>query len=315
MINYHRPSSLDRFFHAATFDGPTYTPWEDVGFARWVKETGGAGSIDDRYTVGAAMQWIDSVKGNPFFLHMNLQSSHVPYVVPDNFSRRFGPKKLDFTIMWGEFPIEKIGIVKDRYADSLFYEDTQIARLFEHLRRRGLWENTLIIVGGDNGEAFYEHGFAAHASALFNEVMKVPMIIRVPGQEPRLDDRPAMFLDIPPSILQLLDVPSHPSFQGISLFEPRPNPDRSVYMMVQTPLAHQYAIVRSGFKLIFSEWKRRYLLYDLVHDPGEQRNVVASRPDLVDELAGRLQRWRSEQLSYYQDVPRQQREYPPVLPD
>ena len=137
-----------------------------------------------------AIQWVDSLGGEPFFLHMNLQSSHVPYVVPKDFPHRFSPKEIDFAIMWGKFPIEKIDVVKGRYADSLFYEDTQIARLFEHLKSHGLWENTVIVIGGDNGEAFYEHGFAAHASSLFNEVMKVPMIIRAPGLRPGEDDRP-----------------------------------------------------------------------------------------------------------------------------
>ena len=132
MINFHRESSLDRFFHAETFSGKTYAPWGDLGFAEWVKETKGAGSVDDRYTVQEAMQWLDTVgTGTPFFLHMNLQSSHVPYVVPDDFPRRFSPKNIDFAIMWGKFPIDKIDIVKGRYADSLFYEDTQIGKLFD----------------------------------------------------------------------------------------------------------------------------------------------------------------------------------------
>src|SRR5262249_49930293 len=136
---------------------------------------------------------------------MNLQSSHLPYVVPPDFPRRFGPKTIDFAIVWASFPRDKISVVKDRYADSLFYEDTQIGRLFERLRRGGLWDNTIIIIGGDNGEAFYEHGFAAHASSVFNEVVKVPMIFRVPGLTPGIDDRPAMFLDVPPSVLDLLN--------------------------------------------------------------------------------------------------------------
>ena len=110
----------------------------DTGFAEWVKETKGAGSVDDRYTVDEAIKWLDTVAGQPFFLHMNLQSSHLPYVVPDDFPRRFSPKTIDFAIMWGKFPIDKVDIVKGRYADSLYYEDTQIARLFEYLKSRGL---------------------------------------------------------------------------------------------------------------------------------------------------------------------------------
>jgi arylsulfatase A-like enzyme len=315
MLNYHRPASLDRFFHAETFSGPTITQWEDMGFAAWVRETKSAGSVDDKYTMSEAIEWIDSVFSEPFFVHMNLQSSHVPYVVPEDFPRRFSPKEIDFAIMWGKFPIEKTDIVKGRYADSLYYEDTQIARLFEHLKRRGVWDNTIVVIGGDNGEAFYEHGFAAHASSLFNEVVKVPMIIRAPGLAPGLDDRPAMWLDAPPSLLQLLGLPPHPSFQGISLFDTEPDANRSLYMIVQTPAAFQSAVVRSGFKLLHNELDGRYYLWDQVNDPGERKPITASRPDLVEDLSARLRFWRSEQLSYYADVPRQSREYPPVVQD
>jgi arylsulfatase A-like enzyme len=124
-----------------------------------------------------------------------------------------------------------------------------------------------------------------------------------------------MFLDVPPSVFQLLGLPSHPGFQGISLFESQPNPDRSVYMIVQTPAAFQSAIVRSGVKLLFNEFDGRYFVYDLTADPGEKKNLASSRPDLVAEYGERLRFWRSEQLSYYADVPRQSREYPPVVKD
>jgi arylsulfatase A-like enzyme len=315
MINFHRLSSLDRFFDPGTFSGPTYAPYGDTGFAEWVRETQGAGSVDDRYTVDEAIEWIDEVAGQPFFIHMNLQSSHLPYVVPDGFPRRFSPDTIDFAIMWGKFPIDKVDIVKGRYADSLYYADTQLARLFQHLKSRGEWDNTVFVIGGDNGEAFYEHGFSAHASSLFNEVVKVPMIIRAPGLEPGFDNRPAMFLDVPPSVLQLLGLPPHPGFQGISLFEAHPDPDRSLYTIVQTPAAFQSAIVRAGFKLLFSEWDGRYYLWDQVNDPAERQNLASSRPDLVEDLNRRLELWRQEQLAYYADVPRQSREYPPVIKD
>ena len=309
MINYHRPENLDHFFHAEVYSGPTISPFEDAGFAEWVQETRGAGSVDDRYTVDEAIRWVETTMGTPFFLHMNLQSSHVPYVVPDDFARPFGPKELDFTIMWGRFPRDKVDIVKARYADSLHYEDTQIRRLFDHLRRRGLWENTIIVIGGDNGEAFYEHGLAAHASTVFEEVVKVPMIVRSPELAPGRDDRPAMFLDVPPSLFDLLGLPRHPSFQGISLFQPNPDPARPIFTMVQTPLANQTAVVRSGFKLIDSEGDGLYL-YDL-KGQGEFENIAASRLDLVAELSAILRDWRERQLAYYADVARHRREYPP----
>jgi arylsulfatase A-like enzyme len=311
MINFHRPSNLDYLFHAELYDGPTISPFEDAGFAEWVRQTRGAGSVDDRYTVDEAIRWLDTVGGAPFFLHMNLQSSHVPYVVPEGFDRPFGPDDIDFAIMWGRFPQDQVQVVKDRYADSLRYEDVQIGRLFAHLRAKGLWENTIIVIGGDNGEAFYEHGIAAHASTPYEEVVRVPMVVRAPGTAAAPDDRPAMFLDVPPSLLALMGLPPHPGFQGISLFDTNPDADRPIFTMVQSPLADQIAVIQSGRKLIHSTRDNGFILYDLVRDPGERRNIAAQRPDLVDELSAVLFAWRDRQLTYYADVSRHAREYAP----
>ena len=315
MIHYHRPEALDRFFHAEAFKGPTYSPYEDIGFAEWVKNTGGAGSVDDRYTVDEAIKWIGTTAGTPFFVHMNLQSSHLPYVVPAGFARPFGPDRIDFPIMWARFPRDKVDIVKARYADSLFYADQQISRLFQYLQTHGLWDNTIIIVGGDNGEAFYEHGFASHATWLFNEVVNVPMIVRAPGIEPGPDSRPAMFVDVPPSILDLLGLPPHPGFQGTSLFSELPDPDRSLYMVVQTPVAYQSGIIRGKFKLLSVDGTVSRSLFDLAADPAERTNIASQHPDVVTDLAGRLERWRRAQLDYYGDLRRQRKEYPPVVLD
>jgi arylsulfatase A-like enzyme len=315
MINYLQTGNIDRFFHAANFKGPTYIMEGDIGFAGWVRTTKHSGSVDDRFTTDEAIQWIDSLDGGPFFISINFQNSHLPYPVPRDFPRRFGPDKLDFKIRVGFVPRDKIQIVKDIYADSLAYIDSQIARLFQYLKRKGMWERTLIVLTGDHGQAFYEHGFVMHGSQIFNEVMKVPLIVRAPELQPGLETRPAQHVDVPPSILDLLGLPVHPSFQGESLFDSRLDPTRSIYMVAQTPLAFQYGIVRSGYKLIYDKWQQQYSLYDLTTDPEEKNDLAASKPDRVKELAQRLQTWRQLQIDYYADEKLQAREYPPIIAD
>jgi arylsulfatase A-like enzyme len=191
----------------------------------------------------------------------------------------------------------------------------QIDRLFRYLKKSGRWENTVVVITGDHGQAFYEHGFAAHASAIFNEVMKVPLIIRAPGLNPAIDARPAQHVDILPTILDLLGLPAHPSAQGVSLVEPRVNVNRSIYLVAQTPLAHQYGIVRSRFKLVYDGESRRYTLYDLASDPGETNDVSATHKEDVHDLASRLQTWRKLQIDYYADRTLHSREYPPIIAD
>jgi arylsulfatase A-like enzyme len=246
---------------------------------------------------------------------MNLQNSHLPYPIPPQFPRRFGPAKLDFTIRFAHFPQNRVEVVKDVYADSLAYVDSQIARLFQYLKDKKKWENTVVVLTGDHGQAFYEHGFASHASAIFNEVMRVPLIIRAPRLKAGFDSRLAQHVDIAPSILGLLGMPIHPSFQGIDLFNTNVDPKRSIYMVAQTPDAYQYGIVRSGFKLIYDERQREHLLFNLAIDPEEKTNIAFVQPAVVKDLASRLNAWRKLQIDYYADPALQAREYPPILKD
>jgi arylsulfatase A-like enzyme len=287
----------------------------DTGFASWVRETKHAGSVDDRFTIAEAIDWIDSFNEEPFFLYLNLQNSHLPYVVPADFPRRFSPKEIGFTIRFGNIPRDKVEIAKDVYADSLAYVDAQIGRLLEHLRRRGVWDRTVVVITGDHGQAFYEHGFSAHAGEIYNEVMRVPLIIRAPDRRRGIDDRLAQHADVAPSILEVLGLPIHPSFQGRSLLTDKPDPNRSVYLVAQSPQAHQIGIVRGHHKLIYDAWQRRYLLYDLIADRSESKNLAYEKAPLVEELAKRLQTWRKLQIDYYADKALHSREYPPILAD
>lgn len=315
MINFLSTGGIDHFLHSETYTGPTYVPREDIGFNGFIAGSKRSGKIDDRWTVGEAISWIDQPDRRPFFIYMNLQNSHVPYELPADFPPRFGTGKRDFDVFFGSFPPEKVAEVKDFYANSLAYVDAQIERLVQHLKDRGLWDDTLVVVTGDNGQAFLEHGFAAHAGMIFNEVMRVPIIIRSPGMHPGIEDTLAEHVDIPPTVLGLLGLPPHPCFQGLDLLDPGFPRDRSIYMVAQSPLAHQYAIVRSPYKLIYDAWARRSALFDLSRDPGEHHDEAGRLPDVKRMLAGRLDTWRRAQIDYYESLDEQSRFYPPVLDD
>src|SRR5207237_7799365 len=113
--------------------------------------------------------------------------------------RRFGPATRDFPISFGWYPREKTGIVKDLYADSLAYIDLLLGHLFDHLKEHGLWDETIIVLTADHGEALYERGIAMHGGAIVPEVARVPLIARIPGLAAATDPRPAQILDAPPT--------------------------------------------------------------------------------------------------------------------
>ncbi|MBZ5590069.1 MAG: sulfatase [Acidobacteriia bacterium] len=315
MINFLSTGGIDHFLHSETYTGSTYVPRNDIGFTGFIAGSKRSGKIDDRLTVGEAISWIDQPDTRPFFIYMNLQNSHVPYELPADFPPRFGTGKRDFDIFFGSFPPEKVDEVKDLYANSLAYVDAQIGRLVQHLKARRLWDRTLVVVTGDNGQAFLEHGFAAHAGMIFNEVMRVPIIVRAPGMTARVEDRPAQHIDIPPTVLGALGLPPHPCFQGLDLLDPEFPLERSIFLVAQSPLAHQYAIVRSSYKLIYDAWTRRSALFDLRVDPGEHRDLSERLPDIRRMLSARLDTWRRAQIDYYESLDQETRFYPPVLED
>lgn len=317
MKHYLDTGSLDRFVHSETYDGPTYVPDRDQGFAGWTKGTGRSGKIDDRFTVNEAIEWIGSSE-EPFVIYMNLQNSHVPYVVPSDFDPPFGSGRVSFPIRFGSFPEDSVQAVKDLYASSLAYVDSQLARLVEFLEESGRMEQTVIVLTADTGQAFYEHGFTSHAGALYDEVMGVPLVIRSPGLDSGDESGLSQHIDVPPTVLGLLGLPPHPSFQGIDLLATsadaaaRAADPRRVFLTGQA-LEDQYSIIEGRWKLIFDARLGEYRLYDLYDDPGELADVSAEGPETVTRLARRLQAWRKAQLRYYSDPVAYLSTYPPRL--
>ncbi|HVE39648.1 MAG TPA: sulfatase [Planctomycetota bacterium] len=304
MNNYMQTGGLDVYYHSRTAGVSEEATKDRPAFS---------GTVDDAVTVSESMKWIDRAAGAPFFLYLNLQNSHLPYDVPADFPRRFAPRDFDAKISIGWYPKEKTDVVKNVYADSLAYVDLQLQRLFQGLKERGFWDRTIVVVCGDHGESFYEHGSAAHANGVYDEVMRVPLVMRAPQMEAGRDSRPAQLIDVAPGVFHLLGLPVHPSFQGENPFDPDPRPDRVRYVVCDTPWKTHIAVYRSGFKLIRDGDLGASILYDLRRDPGEKTDATAANPDVARDLRLRLAGWRRAQLDYYDNALRQSCEYPPVL--
>ncbi len=308
MINFLRTKELDHLFHSETFDGETYSG--DYYFKRWVVENNHSGKIDDRLTVDEVIRWTGEKTDVPFYVYVNLQNSHVPYRVPDDFPRPFGPKTIDFPLRFGFFPKEKAAVVKDRYADSLHYVDHQLGRIFDHLRKTGQFDDTIICVSGDTGQAFYEHGMCHHGGPVYDEVVRVPMILRIPGESGGDRDDVVQHVDVPPTILARLGVPAHPSFQGRDLFD---DDTTGVAFLTSHSRTRQVGLVFGKYKLIFELGPRQTLLFDLENDPTESRDLSGKLPKVMTRMSGLLGLWYDQQLAYYRSPERLKREYPPRL--
>ena len=124
-----------------------------------------AGKFPDRHTTDVAIDWIQrqSRQGTPFYLSMNLQSSHFPYLVPPDVERPFQPSDLPDSVKFACYPREQVPVVRNAYFNGIHECDRQIGRLIDQLKQMGIWENTILVVTGENGEAFHENGCIGHA--------------------------------------------------------------------------------------------------------------------------------------------------------
>lgn len=298
MDNFLRSASLDTLFNAENYRGVTHVPGEDLAFANFVTRAKRSGKIDDHDTVLEAIRWLERFHDRPFFLYLNLQTSHIPYATPAGAPHPFGHVP-SFPVMFGRFPADSVDVVYNQYRNALAYADAQLAMLRNVLIADDRWDSTIVIVTGDHGQAFLEHGEAAHANGLWQEEVRVPLLVKAPGLAPGNDSRPASHLDVAPTVAAVLGLPPQPAWQGLSLAGPPPVNERPRFFMVQSPLADQTGVVSGRWKLVRNTLRGWTRFTDLVRDPREQQDDAALHPVEAGRLAALLDTWRNVQLEYY----------------
>ncbi len=177
--------------------------------------------------------------GEPFFLFAHFFDPHYDYVPPAPHDEAFDPDyagELDGRDFWvnpklsepdPRNPGLRVRRASDRdmehlralYAGELAWTDAQIGRLLDKLDELGLAENTLVIVTADHGDEFFEHGSLGHRRTLFEEVVRVPMILRLPGalDANRRVEGLVSTTDVVPTVLELLSLPSIPGLTSTSM--------------------------------------------------------------------------------------------------
>ncbi len=169
-----------------------------------------------------------------------------------------------------------------RYRLECEYADREIGLFLDDLARRGLYDSSLIVLTSDHGEALGEHGHVGHVVDVYDESLRVPLIIKVPRGSParaRLEGVKhvtARLIDVVPTMLDLAGLPELPGQAGASLLS---KSSRVVFAETHAPLAPrtQVALRDERFKLIFEPQAETFAMFDLAEDPGETRDVFSAR--------------------------------------
>ena len=193
----------------------TYPEFDETIFARVPKaqlhEGGGKpGWVLDRENVGAMLDFFEHRDpARPFFAFMFFESPHARYDFPPESVIK--TPYLD-SLNYATMDLSRdIGLIKNRYLNSVHHLDSQLARVFDYLESHGLLDSTIVVVTGDHGEEFMEKGRWGHASGFTEEQTRVPLLLYVPGHAPAVVDRMTSHLDLPATLLTLLGVANPPS--------------------------------------------------------------------------------------------------------
>lgn len=144
---------------------------------------------------------------HPTFSFMFFESTHARYYFPDEEAlQKDYLKNLDYSALSRKELLPQIKGMKGRYINAAHHVDKQIGRLLNYLKQSGKLENTIVMITGDHGEEFMEKGRWGHNSAFTEEQVRTPMVIYMPGSEPRIIKKRSSHLDITPTVLTKLGV-------------------------------------------------------------------------------------------------------------
>jgi arylsulfatase A-like enzyme/HEAT repeat protein len=187
---------------------------------------------------------------------------------------------------------------RDRYDSEIAYTDAAVGRLLAYLDKNR--PGAIVILTADHGEEFDEHGGRYHGSSLYDEQIRVPLIIAVPGVPPHVVRGPVELVDLAPTVLALLDIPVPVRMRGNDLgpwlASPAAPDDRLGFAFAE--LDEQRMVASARDKLICQVAKGFCAYHDLVADPGERRNLAEAHPDRVAVLRAELDAWLASHTEF-----------------
>jgi arylsulfatase A-like enzyme len=214
-------------------------------------------------------------EGKPFFLWVHFIEPHDPYDRHPDFSR---PR---LVVTSGQTNAH--GVKEANYVNEIEYADHHLGAILRELDTLGLTRSTVTVFTADHGEALGEQGYTGHREEVYESIIRVPLIVRMPGKVPagkRLAT-PAQLVDVTPTVLPLLGIPLEGSpFQGRDLFALRPDEPRTLFAMAAELLTRdpiRIAMVKGAQKFVVWPDSGEKALYDVSADPLERRNLFEAR--------------------------------------
>jgi arylsulfatase A-like enzyme len=190
--------------------------------------------------------------------------------------------------------------LRDLYAEEIRHADGQVGVLLDSVASLGLMDDTVIAIVSDHGEEIFDRDYIGHAHSLYEELIRVPFLLHVPGVGPQTVASPVSLVSLTPTLLEAAGVaPDDLDFQASSLlWQLSDTADGDdVYHFVEVDFIPEHKILRTSrrqgivgrrFKLLRNLETGEHALYDIIDDPHELDDLSSRRPELLRELIARL---------------------------
>lgn len=311
---------------------PTYNRWDNVlGQFQYRRDRFATGHSTDLFT-DSTIDFLRSRDGaKPFLAYLAYTAPHDPREMPAEFINRYdvsatplpanvmpthpfdngGLGNRDEQLAPHPRPREEVRRHLTEYYAMITHLDERIGQIVETLKSTGQWDNTILVLAGDNGLAVGQHGLMGKQN-LYDHSIRVPLLMAGPGIPAGTKiDSPCYLLDIFPTLCDLAGLDTPDSVEGLSLTPHLQGSDKPLREAMHFAYAqYQRAVVQDGWKLIeyVVEGARHTQLFDLANDPLEMTNLAA-RPEQASRLARLRTLLRNWQSQYDDNQPGQGAEF------
>ena len=238
-----------------------------------------------------AIRWLGGA-GERFLLWLHYMDPHWPYAtrLPELSetdrveAMRLCEKALKHPARLDDAELARL---RKLYALEVRHLDRSLGELFRFLQDNGLWDETAVFLTSDHGQAFGEHGTCFHGDVLYEELIRVPLIVKAPCSGTVGRRALVSLIDLAPTICEAGGVEPSPSFEGRSMLA---GPERDVvfaetaYRTFVSDSPRVVAARTVRWKLIRNEERNKTELYDLEADPEEKRDLSRERPEQLAHM-------------------------------
>jgi arylsulfatase A-like enzyme len=249
--------------------------------------------------VDRGLSWLEAAGDQPSLLVLHLFDPHLDYDPPPATRGRFTAGyegRLRYPVsdrrrirkqLLATEPDDRAFIV-GAYDEEVLYVDAELTRLLGSLDDAGRLGETLVVLVADHGEEFFEHGGFEHGRTVYQEVLRVPLVVWGPGIRPARIRAPVSIVDVLPTVLEALALAPEPEIAGRSLWPllrgGAAPPPRALFAENMVQGVERKAVLRWPHKLALDTATDRSQLFDLAVDPGETRDRSAEKPKLAATL-------------------------------